>query len=142
MRAYLDTSAILKLLIRSERGVGEIHEIVGAAEALLTSRVAHPESRAALAAARRSGRLTRARYARARERSARILEQIGVVELTAPLANLAGDVAERYGLRALDAIHLASALAGDAGDTVMVTWDRKLGAAAREAGLNLAPANG
>jgi predicted nucleic acid-binding protein len=68
----------------------------------------------------------------------RMLEQVAIVELTAPLGEAAGAVAERYRLRALDAIHLASALAGDDGDTVMVTWDRELAVAARRAGLGLA----
>lgn len=138
MKAYLDTSAILKLMVRDEPGAVRVREVIDAADVSFTSRIAHPEGRAALASVRRSGRLTPREHTRAKQRLAQMLEQVAIVELTAPLGEAAGAVAERYKLRALDAIHLASALAGDDGDTVMVTWDRELAAAARRAGLGLA----
>jgi predicted nucleic acid-binding protein len=138
VKAYLDTSAILKLLVRDEPGAVRVREVVDAADVSFTSRIAHPEGRAALAAVRRAGRLTLREQARAKQQLARMLEQIAIVELTEPLGEAAGAVAEEYGLRALDAIHLASALAGDDGDTVMVTWDRELAAATRRAGLGTA----
>lgn len=138
MKAYLDTSAILKLLVRDETGAGRVREVVDAADVSFTSRIAHPEGRAALASVRRSGRLTPKEHARAGQGLVRMLEQVAIVELTAQLGEAAGEAAERYGLRTLDAIHLASALAADDGDTVMVTWDRELADAARRAGLGLA----
>jgi predicted nucleic acid-binding protein len=138
VKAYLDTSAILKLLVRDEPGAVRVREVVDASDVSFTSRVAHPEGRAALASARRAGRLTTRELARARQGLVQMLEQIAIVELTAPLGEAAGAVAEEYGLRALDAIHLTSALAGDDGDTVMVTWDRELATAASLAGLGLA----
>jgi predicted nucleic acid-binding protein len=139
VKAYLDTSAIVKLLVRDEPGGAvRVREVVDAADVAFTSRIAHPEGQAALASVRRSGRLMPREHARARQRLMRMLEQVAIVELTAPLGEAAGAVAERYRLRALDAIHLASALAGDDGDTVMVTWDRELAVAARRAGLGLA----
>jgi hypothetical protein len=52
------------------------------------------------------------------------------------LADAAGDVAERFDLRAYDAVHLASAMVVDDGSIVVVTWDR---APASAAGLDAAP---
>ena len=66
------------------------------------------------------------------------LDTSAILKLTNRWAKAAAAVAEGFALRALDAIHLASALAGDDRDTVMVTWDRELAAAARRAGLGLA----
>jgi predicted nucleic acid-binding protein len=48
-------------------------------------------------------------------------------------------VAEMYALRALDAVHLAAALALANEELVVATWDDWLGAAARTAGLAVAP---
>jgi len=43
-------------------------------------------------------------------------------------------------LRALDALHLASALSLDAEDVIFATWDARLHRAAREHGLRTLPA--
>jgi predicted nucleic acid-binding protein len=50
----------------------------------------------------------------------------------------AADTAERYALRAYDAVHLATALAVTADDLVFVCWDADLSAAAVRAGLAVA----
>jgi len=47
-------------------------------------------------------------------------------------------VAERFQLRAYDAVHLASALVVDGGDTAVITWDTTLARAASAAGLGVA----
>jgi len=51
---------------------------------------------------------------------------------------VAADTAERYALRAYDAVHLATALAVAADDLVFVCWDAGLSAAATRAGLAVA----
>jgi uncharacterized protein len=61
-----------------------------------------------------------------------------VVELDEGLGEAAGDLAEHHDLRALDAVHLASALAGGR-RVIVATWDDRLATAAREAGLTVAP---
>lgn len=62
-----------------------------------------------------------------------------VIEIDGTLGSRAGDVAERYGLRAGDAIHLASALEIRDEATVVVAWDSRLRAAAAAAGLAVFP---
>ena len=139
MIGYLDTSAIVKLLLRDENDAATVRDLIAAMDLSCTSRVAHPEAQAALAAARRAGRLAARAHATAKRDLDRALSSLRVVELHPALARAAGDVAERFALRALDAVHLASALALGGRDTVVVTWDRGLARAARAAGLGLAP---
>lgn len=64
---------------------------------------------------------------------------MNVVQLDDRLVDRAGDIAERLRLRAGDAIHLTSALALAEPELVFATWDQALQAAAREAGLAVAP---
>ena len=140
MICYLDTSALVKLLLRDEGDAVTVREVIAAVDVTFTSRIAYPEGRAALAAARRAGRLTPREHATAKEDLGRAISYLRVVELPPDLARAAGDVAERFALRALDGVHLASALALGGHDTVVVTWVRTLAQAATAAGLALAPA--
>ena len=139
MIGYLDTSALVKLLLRDEEDAETVRSLIAAMDVSCTSRIAHPEARAALAAARRAGRLAPRDHATARRDLDRALSSLRIVELHPVLARAAGDAAERFALRALDAVHLASALALGGRDTVVVTWDRELARAATAAGLGLAP---
>ena len=139
MIGYLDTSALVKLLLRDEEDTDVIRRLVAAMDMTFTSRIAYPEGRAALAAARRAGRLTPRDHARATRDLERTIASFRIVELHPALARAAGDVAERFALRALDAVHLASALALGGRDTVVVTWDRALASAVAAAGLGISP---
>ena len=140
MNGYLDTSALVKLLLPDEDDAATVRRVIGAMDMSFTSRIAHPEGRAALAAARRAGRLGPRDHATAARDLARAIASLRIVELHPALARAAGDVAERFALRALDAVHLASALVLGGRDTVVVTWDRSLASAASSAGLGVAPA--
>jgi predicted nucleic acid-binding protein len=137
---YVDTSALVKLLVRDEAGSDDVRAILDASDVAVTSRIAYPEARAALSAARRAERLSERGHARTRRDLDRAFASLTVVELHPSLARAAGEVAERFALRAYDAVHLASALVVDEGDTVVVTWDRALASAASAAGLGIAPA--
>jgi uncharacterized protein len=137
---YLDTSALVKLLLRDEDDGGSARTLIEAMDVSFTSRIAYPEARAALAAARRAGRLAPRAYPSALRDLERAVGSFRIVELHPALARAAGDVAERFALRALDAVHLASALALGGSATVVVTWDRTLASAASAAGLGIAPA--
>jgi len=138
--AYFDTSALVKLFLRDEEGADVVAEVWDASDIACTSRIAYPEGRATLASAHRLGRLTTSALVRARETLSSVFDQLAVVELSAPLSEAAGEVSERFALRALDAVHLASALTIAAAPTLLVTWDEQLAGAARRAGLDVAPA--
>jgi predicted nucleic acid-binding protein len=136
--AYLDASALVKLFL-AEDGNELVSNVWEAAVARVTSAATYPEVRAALVAASRARRLTpRARRRAVGELDDRI-ESIDVVELHRSLAQTAGALAERFELSGYDAVHLASALAIDAGRTVMLTWDRSLARAAGASGLDVIP---
>ena len=139
MIGYLDTSALVKLLLRDEDDSETVRGLIAAMDVSFISRIAYPEGRAALAAARRAGRLTARAYPTALRDLDRAVGSFRIIELHPALARAAGDVAERFALRALDAVHLASALALGGSDTVVVTWDRTLSSAASAAGLGIAP---
>lgn len=62
-----------------------------------------------------------------------------MLDLELDLVERAGDVAELAGLRAGDAIHLATALRLDEPDLLFASWDGDLRRAAGELGLAVAP---
>jgi predicted nucleic acid-binding protein len=137
--AYFDTSAVIKLLIE-EDGSDLAGDIWDQADMVVSNRLVYPESRAALAAARRSARLSPRGLAQAKASLEDLVSQLRVVEIGRSLARTAGDLAERVALRGYDAIHLASGLAASGEDPVLfVTWDIDLARAARSTGLAIAP---
>lgn len=70
----------------------------------------------------------------ARSRFARDWEVTSVVELDTGVCDRAAELAESTGVRALDALHLASAEILGEGELPFVTFDRRLGDAARSLG--------
>jgi uncharacterized protein len=132
--AYFDTSAFLKLVVE-EAGSDQAIEIWHAAETPVSSVLLYPEGRAALAQAERLARSSPAQSRDARAELEALFSDIGLVAASADLLRQAGDLAETHALRGYDAVHLASALAIADERTVMVTTDRHLRTAARNAGL-------
>ncbi len=104
---------------------------------LMTSRLTYVEVRAALAAARRSRRLSAAALARARAGFDEFWTTFLVLDLDAALVKAAGDVAERFALRSHDAVQLASALRIQDPALTMVALDRRLLHAASAVGLQV-----
>lgn len=139
MIAYIDTSALVKLFL-VEEGSHVVSRVWEAADGLVTSAATYPEARAALAAAAREGRISRGVVPRAVAELDLRFSSMDVVELRRGLAETAGSLADRFALRVYDAVHLASALLVDDGQTMMLTWDRELARAADAAGLDVVPA--
>jgi uncharacterized protein len=104
-----------------------------------SSILAYPEGRAALAAARRAGRLSDRGHGRARDEFEGLQAELLLVGIDAQLAREAGGLADELGLHGYDAVHLASALALGS-PTVVVSWDADLRRAASERGCAVAPA--
>ena len=139
MTAYLDSSAVVKLVLADEGAREELLSIVHAEGSLVTSRLTYVETRAAIASARRSGRLSRVGHATAIAEFDTIWPTLVVVDLTEAVASDAASVAEAYGLRAGDAIQLASLRDLDEKAVPMIVWDVRLRAAARAEGYRLYP---
>ncbi len=129
MIVYFDTSAIIKLLIE-EQGSDRAAEIWRRADLAVSSQLLYVEARAALAAAHRGGRLDHPGLAQAGAGLETVHSELRVIALDEPLVRAAGDLAEQLALRGYDAVHLASALAINADDVLLATWDHDLGEAA------------
>jgi uncharacterized protein len=137
---YLDTSAVVKTIV-DEEGSDDAEELWTDATIRLTSVLSYAECRAALAAARRGGRLSTAQARAARRNLDHRWAELAAVSVEDAIVRDAGDLADRLALRGCDAVHLACALAAAEGGTlVFATWDRDLAAAALSAGLPVAPA--
>jgi len=134
---YFDTSAIIPLII-SEPGSPMCERFWNDATQAVSSRLLYVEARAALARARRLGRLTREDLARSVESLDGVVAGIASVETTEGLVRTAGRLAEEEGLRGYDAVHLAAALAVADTDKVFASGDRERLAAATRLGLAVA----
>lgn len=136
--AYFDSSALVKLVI-DEDGTEDAALLWDGADSVLTSRVAHPEVRAALAAAERGERLDAQTHLQAKADWEELRHALRLVEVTAQLEHEAGDLAEQHALSGFDAIHLASALTVAAIPLVVATWDGRMHQAAQATGLATLP---
>lgn len=139
MILYVDTSALIKLVL-VEQGSELAAELWTGSPRAASSILAYPEGRAALAAARRNGRLESGLYGRALEKFEKMFEQLLAIEVDERLAGSAGERAASFGLRGADAVHLATALDLSDEEVIFVTWDQDLAGAAASAGLAVAGA--
>lgn len=135
MITYVDTSSLLKLVI-DEDGSERAELIWDSADALASVALVVVEGRAALAAARRGGRLGTSQHQRARDEFASLVDGLTIVEVTEELIADAADLAENEGLGGYDAVHLAAALTVEA--TVLTSADAELCDAAERRGLHVA----
>jgi predicted nucleic acid-binding protein len=137
MRIYFETSAFMKILLgEPEADMARI--AWDDAERIATSLITWTEARATVAAAVRNGTLAADEVTPVRSALERMWRQCDVVDVTKAIAAVAGDLAETWRLRSLDAIHLASVLEVADDQTVLQTWDRRLAVAARSMGVRVA----
>ena len=136
--AYFDSSALVKLVV-DESGSHDAALLWDGADSVLTSRVAHPEVRAALAAARRNTCLDATAYQQARSDWHQFHQALRLVEVTPRVEHEAGDLAERHALSGFDAVHLASALTIATIPAIVATWDVRLHRASHASGLATFP---
>ena len=124
---YLDSSALVKLVVREEES-DALRSFVAANAAAVTSAVAVTEVRRAI------GRLSTRRALSDRVRL--VLDGVALLAVDADVLERAARLAPSE-LRTLDAIHVASALSIKADLLAFVTYDERQRAAARKAGLPL-----
>lgn len=137
---YFDSSALVKLVVE-EMGSQVAAELWDGCDAAVSSRLAYPEVRSALAAAGRNRSLDERGVELAEEAWEELWAATRPVELTQRVERRAGELAGVHGLRGADAVHLASALVIGNVELVMAVWDRRLHAGAVAAGLAVAPAS-
>jgi predicted nucleic acid-binding protein len=126
-------------LVVTEQGSELAAELWKTRHPAASSVLSYPEGRAALAAARRAGRLSAGAHRRSLDDFEATHDELLVIGVDTALARHAGELAEELGLRGYDAVHLASALALGA-STALVTWDTELARAGADVGCAVAPA--
>lgn len=120
--SYVDASALVKLVVPEAESPQMLRWYVEA-ERVITSRVGVIETRRAAA-----------RHRHDPDRLRSLLAMVEVFELDARVADRAAAVGPTL-LRALDAIHLATALELGDGLGAFITYDERLAEAARAVGL-------
>lgn len=134
MILYFDTSAIVPIVIE-EPSSTVASRLWEEAERVVSSRLVYAEGRAALAMARRLGRIDERELRAAVDIFESVHDQLDLIEVTGGLLREAGGLAEHLGLRGYDAVHLASArLIADA-EMVLAASDHSLLVAAQAIGL-------
>jgi predicted nucleic acid-binding protein len=137
---YFDTAALVPLLI-TEPGSEAGRRLWDNADEVVTVRLAYVEAAAALAQARRLGRLTPVRERAVLRALDRLWTEVDVVEVDDALVRRAAELARLQALRWYDAVHCAAAeqLADD--DLVVAAGDRELLRACRALGISIADVN-
>lgn len=120
MAAYLDSSALVKLVVREPES-----------DALASYLEAHPQRVSCALARVEVVRAVRPHGPAAAARARRLLARLGLLRLDDALLDAAADI-EAIALRSLDAIHLAAART--LGDELrsLVTYDARMASAAAE----------
>lgn len=132
MTLYLDTSSLIKLYVE-EPGSDEVRRDLSDASAAATSLVTYAEARAVFARLRRSGNITPTGFRAAKRDLDTDWPILMVVPPSDGLCRSAGDLAQRYGLRGFDSIHLATFLylaKNDPSEVRFSSFDRTLNRAA------------
>jgi len=129
---YLDSSAILKLVVREPESPA-LFDWLATRPERISSAVARVEVLRALRRAGPSG-------ASVRHRAIEVLDRIALLPIDRPILDAAGELSLPE-LRSLDAIHLATALSVGADLAGLVTYDERLAAAAARSRIDVwAPA--
>jgi uncharacterized protein len=122
---YLDTSAFVPLLI-DESTSAACRRFWDDADVIVSSRLLYVETAAALAQARRMGRLTEGNHRHGRRRLDQMWSEMDVVEVDEQVVTRAAGLAYRLSLRGYDAVHCASAEQLDDDDVVAASGDQRL----------------
>lgn len=109
MIVYCDTSALIKLYV-DETHSGAVTKALSETDAIATSLLAYPETRATLARAQRDKRLRPSDFRQALAQFQQDWASYVVLDTHQALMLHAGELAEHHALRGADAIHLASAI--------------------------------
>ena len=136
MTAYFDTSAVVKLVI-DETGAAVVRRVWESATHVVSSVCLYPETRAALARARRDHRLDEVSLRAAVRAFESLWAALERVVVSLRLAQRAGLLAHELPLRGYDAVHLAAAATVRSPTTLFVTADRQLSAAAAHLGFDV-----
>jgi len=131
---YFDTSAFVPLLV-TEAGTPLARELWDSADEVVSTRLLYVEAAAALARARRMGRITDRNQRAALDSLDDLWRDFRVIEVDETMTRRAAELADLQALRGYDAIHCASAERIDAPDLVVASGDKDVLTVCRELGL-------
>lgn len=140
MIAYLDTSALVPLLI-DEPTSPMCERLWDDADDVVSVQIGYVEAAAAIAQARRIGRLTRSQQRAAVTLLDEKWSQLQIVDVDEALVHRAGTLADLHSLRGYDATHCAGAESINDAEVVAASGDRQLLAAWRALGMNTLDVN-
>jgi predicted nucleic acid-binding protein len=136
--AYLDASALAKLFL-DEPGSVEVRKLWSSGFPASTSELTAIELACALAAAARAGRLALEKPDPSVVDGTFLADRIDMIPAGMDVVRSAARIGVRNRLRALDALHVASAVALREADPVVVSWDEDQRRAASAEGLLVYP---
>lgn len=135
MKVFLDTSAFAKRNV-AEKGADKVMALCLKADSLVVSVVCLPELISTLSRLVREKKFTRTEYQKLKGEAMADLADVDICQITADVLVSVVSLLESYPLRAMDAVHVACALAIK--PDVFVSADHRQLSAARKAGLKIA----
>lgn len=134
MRIFLDSSALAKRYVE-EPGTEQVLRLCQRADEVILSSLCVPEIISGFNRLRREKKLSPARYRSLKHDLAADVEEATIIDLTPLVIDRTIACLERVPLRALDAVHLASAI--ESMCDLFLTADRKQEQAAVQCGLTV-----
>lgn len=134
MKVFLDTSAFAKRYV-AEQGSDKVMKLCQQADSLIVSVICLPELISTLSRLLREKRLAKADYRKLKGDAMADLADADICQLTPDVLASVISLLEAHPLRAMDALHVACALAIE--PDVFVSADHRQLSAARKAGLKI-----
>ena len=134
MRVFLDTSAFAKRYV-AEQGSDKVMALCQKADNLVVSVICLPELISTLSRLVREKKLAKADYRKLKGGAMADLEDVDICQITPEVMVSAVSLLESHPLRAMDALHVACALAVE--PDMFVSADHRQLSAARKAGLKI-----
>lgn len=131
---FLDTSAFAKRYV-AEPGSDKVVELCQQADSLIVSVICLPELISTLSRLLREKKITKADYRKLKGGAMMDLADVDICQITPEVLALVVSLLETNPLRAMDALHVACAVAVET--DVFVSADHRQLAAARKAGLKI-----
>lgn len=134
MKVFLDTSAFAKRYV-AEQGSDKVIALCQQADSLIVSVICLPELISTLSRLLREKKLAKADYRKLKNDAMADLADVDICQLTPEILNSVVSLLESHPLRAMDALHVACALAVE--PDIFVSADHRQLTAAQKAGLKV-----
>jgi len=134
VKVFLDTSAFAKRYVAEQKS-DKVMELCQQADSLVVSVICVPELISTLSRLLREKKLTKAAFRKLKNDAIADLADVDVCQITPNVLVSVVSLLESYPLRAMDALHVACALAVE--PDIFVSADRRQLSAAKKAGLKI-----